>query len=462
MILFIDNGANHILYEKLILKLLERRISAGILYFSRYKYDNSPLPSEYRFIIDIRNKLDDTDIIEAKRRVSLMENAGPDFRFSECIAVDRILSKSEYDKSSQFLLNFTFHFVRLLESKPITCILGEISWGLELLAYNLATSHGIRYANPLNIYAFNKPRLTFFDHRNSIRYIKQISEANSYPEREFESALSGREKNDINKGLGTQLRKSGFKKSIERLKHFVANLRSEDYRYRLSFKKARIYFAGNKRLLNIFGRFIWTSDIPSDSKLVLFPLHVQPEATPDIVAHQFSNQLELARQIASSLPLGTKLLIKEHPNAVGCRSMIALSKFGQLPNTVLISPTYDMQQLMSKTSVVVSIAGTAAMEAALIGIPAIVMSDIYFSDFHGITRVHGYNELRTVLHKALFNGPCAEYKSRNRLNYQMLYNGSYDCFIHHPLIINSVLEEDNLLSLATSIESFYNTTSNNP
>ena len=55
------------------------------------------------------------------------------------------------------------------------------------------------------------------------------------------------------------------------------------------------------------------NNIPSDEKYVYFPLQFEPERTILISAPYYTNQLELIKNIARSIPVDYFLYVKEHP-----------------------------------------------------------------------------------------------------------------------------------------------------
>ena len=63
---------------------------------------------------------------------------------------------------------------------------------------------------------------------------------------------------------------------------------------------------------------------------------MQPELAIDVLAPFFTNQIEVARLIAMSLPDDYTLVVKDHPIMVGLRRPRYLDKIQKLPNVKLI------------------------------------------------------------------------------------------------------------------------------
>lgn len=107
------------------------------------------------------------------------------------------------------------------------------------------------------------------------------------------------------------------------------------------------------------------------NKFVYFPLQAEPEAVLDVAAPLFTNQLELARVIALSLPGDYTLAVKDHPAMLGFRSRQYLQKLSQTPNVKLIDYRISSQELLVHSSLVLSPNSTSLAEAAFYRKPAI-------------------------------------------------------------------------------------------
>lgn len=138
-------------------------------------------------------------------------------------------------------------------------------------------------------------------------------------------------------------------------------------------------------------------------KFVYFPLHMEPERTVLISAPFYKNQLEVITNIAKSLPVDYDLLIKEHYSMrrLGWRPISYYKKILDLPNVKLIHPSIKPEHVLNDCSLVVTINGTSALEAAFYEKPAIVFSDTSFSYLPFIHRVKSYEELPIIIRKLL-------------------------------------------------------------
>jgi len=101
------------------------------------------------------------------------------------------------------------------------------------------------------------------------------------------------------------------------------------------------------------------------------------------------------------LPLSHDLWVKEHPNALPTRSVAFYRELQGIPGVRLISPFVDGFQLIIQAELVVSVTGTAAYEAALLGRRAVTIAPVFFDR---IVAVAQFDPFRDSVHRLLF-GP---------------------------------------------------------
>ena len=144
-------------------------------------------------------------------------------------------------------------------------------------------------------------------------------------------------------------------------------------------------------------------DIPQNEKFVYYPLHIEQERNLLLAAPFFTNQIELIRNIAKSLPVSHKLLVKEHP-AQETREWRAISdykKIMKIPNVILIHPTVPSQEILEKCSLVVTIGGTTGLEAAFYRKPSIILSQMDYSILPSVEFVQDVHELSNKIKESL-------------------------------------------------------------
>ena len=68
-----------------------------------------------------------------------------------------------------------------------------------------------------------------------------------------------------------------------------------------------------------------------------YPMHSEPEIAISVYGKEWQNQIELIRKIAQSVPLGAKLVIKEHPRSLGYRTLSYYKALLKIPNVYFIN-----------------------------------------------------------------------------------------------------------------------------
>jgi len=143
-----------------------------------------------------------------------------------------------------------------------------------------------------------------------------------------------------------------------------------------------------------------TTSLSYDEPFVYFPLHVDPEASLSLIAPPYYlNQFEVIMNIAKSLPVGIFLYVKEHPSMArrGWRSLSFYKKISSLPNVRMIHYSVPVEKIYDKCQMVITIAGTAGIEAAFYNKPSIVFSDLQYSTLPFVYRLKSLEDLpRTI------------------------------------------------------------------
>ncbi len=114
-------------------------------------------------------------------------------------------------------------------------------------------------------------------------------------------------------------------------------------------------------------------------KYVFFPFHVEPELALLLYAPFHTHQSSIMQNVAQSLPWDTCLYVKEHPQAVGVKDMGFYKRVRVTPNVRMIYPHVPSRALIAGSKGVVTITGTAGMEAMLMNKPAVTLGDVFFN-----------------------------------------------------------------------------------
>jgi hypothetical protein len=144
-------------------------------------------------------------------------------------------------------------------------------------------------------------------------------------------------------------------------------------------------------------------EIDEKTPYVYFPLTTEPESTLLVYAPFFTNQIELIRNISKSLPIEYRLIVKDHPlqSVRGWRKTSYYKEIMKLPNVVMVHHSFPSEQIIKKSSLVITIASTAGMEAAFYEKPSIVLGDVLYSSLPSVHKLKSIEELPEAIRKSL-------------------------------------------------------------
>lgn len=117
----------------------------------------------------------------------------------------------------------------------------------------------------------------------------------------------------------------------------------------------------------------------SSTDYAFYPLHKEPEVTLLVYGRPFPNQIEVVRNFARSLPVGMKLVVKEHPGAVGYRPLSYYKKLSEIPNVHLASPKMTSRELIQNARLITIIGGSVGLEAVMTKKPVIMLGRAPFN-----------------------------------------------------------------------------------
>ena len=144
-------------------------------------------------------------------------------------------------------------------------------------------------------------------------------------------------------------------------------------------------------------------EIYDNEQFVLFTLHQEPERSLLIATPFYTNQLEVIRHIAKSLPPGYKLYVKEHFSQLlrEWREISYYKEIIEIPNVRLYHPSANIEPLIQKSSLVISIGGTTPFEAAFYQKPSIIMADLGFAILPSVQKLNSLEELPLMIRHGL-------------------------------------------------------------
>ena len=164
-----------------------------------------------------------------------------------------------------------------------------------------------------------------------------------------------------------------------------------------------VYDFFKKRYRKKFVDKYFLKKFTGNRKFLFFTLQVDAESAILLDAPFFTNQVEVIKNIAKSMPADHLLLVKEHPASYvrSWRDIKTYKELAKIPGVVLIHPDADSQELIKKSSLVLSITGSSALDAIFLEKPAIVFTDTDFSMIPGVHRLKEIQKLPDAIKSEL-------------------------------------------------------------
>ncbi len=104
---------------------------------------------------------------------------------------------------------------------------------------------------------------------------------------------------------------------------------------------------------------------------VFYPLHKEPEVTLLVYGRSFINQVEVIQRIARNLPVGMKLLVKEHPAGQGYHPIEFYREILDMPNIKLVSPDIQGRTVVQKARMIAIVCGSVGLEGLILKKPVL-------------------------------------------------------------------------------------------
>lgn len=316
--------------------------------------------------------------------------------------------------------------IELLETERpdavVTSVIGSVA---SMLLYHIAKKKGIRtihieFARIGNRIAFSEDYRTFTWVKEKF---EEIARGRNSPQQEaarrfletFRSAPMHYDEETMpefyaNSGRLAQIRFLNPKRLLRSIP-FHARIFLHDLRRmrRFDYTDIPVWFALwdllKRKVRGLRGYTDLTSRPDWKERFAYFPLHIEPEVATMLYAPFYTNQAEIIRIAARSLPVGMPLYVKEHPGMAGYRTRAFYKQLVKIPNVRLIHPRISGLDLAKASSLTIAITSTNAWESILFKKPVITFGDVYYNDIPGVKRCRGFEDL-----PALVKGQLEEWR----------------------------------------------------
>jgi Capsule polysaccharide biosynthesis protein len=160
-----------------------------------------------------------------------------------------------------------------------------------------------------------------------------------------------------------------------------------------------------RKVVKKYSRRFKSIDEIKNINYAFFPLHLEPEISLLTYSRPYFNQIEVIRWCAYSLPVGWKLVIKDHPKNPYYRKKDYFKKLFEIPNVIMVPPDSSTFELICWAKAIMIISGFVGFEAICQAKPVIAFGRTAF-EFLPKTmqcRVDDPKKIAKALHDLLDN-----------------------------------------------------------
>ena len=263
------------------------------------------------------------------------------------VAADRIISRYRFDLVAKVMAAIMDFWQDLFSREPPDVILGEVACAAEWMGWVLAQHHGIPQLIP---YPPSVAGRLFFIGSPTGLWDRMAERFEVARQRELPPAEAARATEFLERFCAGQIRAAYFNvaksltpTSLWRPRQLLPRLRRVPFRLRAwredGYSEVGSYHGtapwepiGHDILLplrHFVGELCFLRKSIPEGRKLFFALHVQPEFTVNVRAPFHDNQIALIESIAKSMPVGYRLVVKEHPGMKGERATRLLQALTQ-------------------------------------------------------------------------------------------------------------------------------------
>ena len=373
-----------------------------------------------------------------------------DYKINELIFGDRVL-RHEYRNGQRFLINIQQPIYNFIVENNIQTILGEVTWAHELLIHRIVSVQTELNCKYFSMHTVRIPngRFAFFkDEKQSMileNTEKQTNEISQTITVEKPAYLKGNDailkRNMSIKGRVNRLKRLFSGENIEKTDPNV--ITKGFFRWWIPVREEY-----NRECYKWIRKKEFSEII--ETPYVLFGFHKQPEASVDVCGRYFENQVDNVINLWRQLPTGWNLVVKEHTNAIGDRSYKFYKDLKKYPGIILANEKIDSHLLIKKCKLVATNTGTMALEAALLGIPAITFSKVFFNK-HNYCKCANWTILENYTNIHVLIDEITSQSSNSEDYTSYIQNNTYEGVVGDVFSNPTVTDPDNVSKIAKAI-----------
>jgi hypothetical protein len=374
------------------------------------------------------------------------ENISHEYKLIELIYGDRSL-KNNIKESLIFLNCIKKPIFNFIQKNNISYIFGETTYAAEILINRFVNNYknlNCKFYNPHTV-RIPRGRFSFF----CDEFQTEIVERKNINSNAEEILINFKIEKPDYFSINTSLLKESttITKKIQKISNFVFNRKFDkndpgpNGLSRTIRAKTRIKEEFNKETYKLTKKHNLSEFI--NRKYVYVALHKQPEASIDVIGIYYENQLQNIINIWRVIPDDHLLLIKEHPNAIGDRSIFFYDKISKLENVFFLNEYEDSANIILSSVATFTVSGTVAYEASLYGKKSFTFAPTFFN------KIENCQNISIDLFRAKKNfTEITQINNENKMNkndfLKYVYQNSYKGIIGDPITNIKTINQDNI------------------
>lgn len=373
-----------------------------------------------------------------------------EFKINELVLGDRVLSLDP-DEGRKYLLNIQKPIYEFLEENQITHVFGELTWAHEILVRRIVSARQELHCKFFNPHTIRIPngRFAFF----TDEYQYDMFPANDSDRSKVASGYSVQKPDYLALNDRLLMEKRSLAARLAKVKRFITgeNIDPDDptlINRRWTRLKVRLREELNRELYRFTRRM--SLDEINGRPFVFVALHKQPEASIDVIGRYYEDQYTNIVNVWRIIPDDWLVLIKEHTNAIGDRDLSFYRRLTRLPNIHLVREDIDSHDLIRGSELVLTVSGTVAYEAALMGKPALTLAPVFFNRFPNCRQI-GLEDLARAedIHQLIGSAEAGEVDEVDPRTWVLQH--SFEGVISDPISNPKSTDPENLDKLADAI-----------
>lgn len=387
-----------------------------------------------------------------EREIVACERAGG-MTINRVLMMDRFLMGRYRPDINEYIYRYYADIKRFLVENEVSDVFAEPTNTNDILTFMICRELGIRYLSPRDMRIPEK-RMVFFEGFTQERVVSRTDDdghqvdgrqlIDEFAERRPAPFYFERLKS------APVIQPSRIAKAVTRRIRQARVLRQRSLTHYDAAGRLRLTLKRSVNSLYLKHGFSYDRLDDITGRIAYYGLHVQPENSIDVLGPWVSDQLKLVKDIRRALPFDMTLVVKEHPNFLGMKSRAFFRELRTIPNIRILHHLVSSYDIYQRSDLVLTISGTSAYEAGLLGIPAVTFAPMYFGGLSSIRFCASPVELATVLDN-LLTGFRRDFDADVGFM-ENLVRSSFDGYWTDPIFDRNVLEETNVAKVCDAFD----------